>query len=197
MIRFPNRNFHFSVSVGAILSLGTAFTLDPLQSAIIVIAANLIVDVCNRLKPIQLVVNSANLGLATFLAGSVYWAIADSAKSPIDSTTALVATIVASTVYTVANLGMLSVIVAPVVGDIGIHFKPDRLVRRSLERCSPVRSRRLCCYCCSATVCCTCMSCSRSLLGSPRFYSSAALGCTEFRRWWQVHSSRSTAPTPG
>src|SRR5436305_1056769 len=31
-IDFPNRTFHFSVSVGAILSLGTAFTLDPLQS---------------------------------------------------------------------------------------------------------------------------------------------------------------------
>jgi len=116
-IDFPNRNFHFSVSVGAILSLGTAFTLDPLQAAIVVIAANSIVDVCNRLRPVQLIVNSANLGLATFCAGAVYWAIANGADSPIDSMPALVATIIASTVYTVANLGMLSVIVAPVVGE--------------------------------------------------------------------------------
>lgn len=119
-IDFPNRSFHFSVSVGAILSLGTAFTLAPLQSAIIVIAANVIVDISNRLKPVQLVVNGANLGLATYLAGSVYWAIADKGDSPISSLPALLATIVASSVYTAANLGMLSVIVAPVVGETPI-----------------------------------------------------------------------------
>lgn len=116
-IDFPNRVFHFSVSVGAILSLGTAFTLHPLQSAIIVIAANLVVDLSNRLKPLQLVVNTANLGLATFLASSVYWAIAGNANSPVDTLPALLATVVASTTYTLANLGTLSIIVAPVVGE--------------------------------------------------------------------------------
>jgi HD-GYP domain-containing protein (c-di-GMP phosphodiesterase class II) len=119
-IDFPNRSFHFSVSVGAILSLGTAFTLDPLQSAIIVIAANIAVDLSNRLQVIQWVVNASNLGLATFLAGTVYWQIAGNAHSPIDSIPALIATVIASTVYTVANLGMLSVIVAPVVGETPI-----------------------------------------------------------------------------
>jgi HD-GYP domain-containing protein (c-di-GMP phosphodiesterase class II) len=119
-IDFPNRSFHFSVSVGAILSLGTAFTLDPLQSALIVIAANVIVDASNRLKPIQLIVNGANLGLATYLAGSVYWAVAGHAHSPVESVHALIATIIASTVYTLVNLGTLSVIVAPVVGETPI-----------------------------------------------------------------------------
>jgi HD-GYP domain-containing protein (c-di-GMP phosphodiesterase class II) len=116
-IDFPNRSFHFSVSVGAILSLGTAFTLDPFHSALIVITANIIVDVSNRLRPIQIVVNAANLGLATFLAGTAYWAIAGNAHSPIDTMPALIATIVASTTYTIANLGTLSIIVAPVVGE--------------------------------------------------------------------------------
>src|SRR5689334_21723556 len=64
-IDFPNRSFHFSVSVGAILSLGTAFTLDPLQSAAIVLCANVLVDISNRLGMLQIVVNGANLGLAT------------------------------------------------------------------------------------------------------------------------------------
>jgi HD-GYP domain-containing protein (c-di-GMP phosphodiesterase class II) len=116
-IDFPNRSFHFSVSVGAILSLGTAFTLAPLQSAIIVIVANILVDVSNRLRPIQILVNAANLGLATYLAAAVYWALAGDARSPIDTLPALIGTIVASAVYTVANLGTLSVIVAPVVGE--------------------------------------------------------------------------------
>jgi HD-GYP domain-containing protein (c-di-GMP phosphodiesterase class II) len=119
-IDFPNRSFHFSVSVGAILSLGTAFTLAPLQSALIVLVANVIVDLSNRLRPIQIVVNAANLGLATYLAGAVYWAIAGDAVSPIDTLPALLATVVASATYTVANLGTLSIIVAPVVGETPI-----------------------------------------------------------------------------
>lgn len=116
-IDFPNRSFHFSVSVGAILSLGTAFTLDPLQSAAIVIVANVIVDLSNRLRPIQIIVNAANLGLATYLAAAVYWTIAGDARSPIASLSALLATIAASATYTAINLGTLSIIVAPVVGE--------------------------------------------------------------------------------
>lgn len=119
-IDFPNRNFHFSVSVGAILSLGTAFTLDPLQGAAIVLVANVLVDVSNRLGPLQVVVNGANLGLATFLASTVYWTIAGEGQTPIASVPALLATVVASSVYTVANLGALSIIVAPIVGETPI-----------------------------------------------------------------------------
>src|SRR5215216_3378531 len=119
-IDFPNRTFHFSVSVGAILSLGTAFTLDPLQSAAIVIVANLVVDISNRLKSLQVLANASNLGLATYSAAVVYWLIAGDAKSPIDSVPALLATVVASSIYTLINLGALSVIVAPVVGDTPI-----------------------------------------------------------------------------
>ncbi len=43
------------------------------------------------------------------------------------------------------------------------------LAHRSLERCNLVRSRRLCCYCCFATVCC---------LRNPAPYFSAA-GCAQ------------------
>ena len=119
-IDFPNRSFHFSVSVGAILSLGTAFTLDPLQSAAIVLLANVVVDVSNRLGWLQVLVNGANLGLATFFASAVYWTIAGDGNSPIASVPALLATVVASSVYTLINLGALSIIVAPVVGETPI-----------------------------------------------------------------------------
>jgi HD-GYP domain-containing protein (c-di-GMP phosphodiesterase class II) len=119
-IDFPNRSFHFSVSVGAILSLGTAFTLEPLHSAVIVLVVSIIVDVSNRLRLIQILVNASNLGLATYLAGTVYWWLAGDGRSPIDTLPALIGTVVASAVYTVANLGALSVIVAPVVGETPI-----------------------------------------------------------------------------
>jgi HD-GYP domain-containing protein (c-di-GMP phosphodiesterase class II) len=116
-IDFPNRTFHFSVSVGAILSLGAAFTLPPLYSAAIVIFASVLVDLSNRLKSVQLSVNAANLGLATYLAGTVYWAVANDSASPISSFSALLATVIASTVYTIINLGSLSMIVAPVINE--------------------------------------------------------------------------------
>ncbi len=116
-VDIPNRSFHFSVSVGAVLSLGAAFSLPPIQSAIVVIASALLVDVFARLRPIQLLVNVANLGLATFVASITYRYVSGHAHTPLDDFRAVVATVIASVVYTILNLGALSVIVAPVVGE--------------------------------------------------------------------------------
>ena len=109
-IDIPNRSFHLSVSVGAILSLGAAFTLRPFQSALVVIASAIIVDSLSRLRPIQLLVNAANLGLSTFLAAATYDIVFRSAMG-------VGRDHVASMVYTVINLGALSIIVGPVIGE--------------------------------------------------------------------------------
>ena len=60
-IDFPHASFQFSISVGAILALAAGLTLQPLLGAMIVITAELISDIWERLKPIQVIVNAANL----------------------------------------------------------------------------------------------------------------------------------------
>lgn len=113
----PSRNLHYSMSVGAVLGLGAATTLQPLDAALIVIGANVIVDASMRLRPVQVMVNGASLGLSTFLASSVYWLVAAPGESPVSSPTALLAVIAASIAYCTVNLGTLAVVVAPIVGD--------------------------------------------------------------------------------
>jgi hypothetical protein len=116
-VDIPSHSFHFTISVGAILSLGAAFALEPIQSAVVVIAAALVSDALARLRPIQLFVNVANLGLATFVASLTYQLVSGHAHTPLDSVRGIAAAIAGSAVYTILNLGALSIIVAPVVGD--------------------------------------------------------------------------------
>lgn len=116
-IDFPNRNFHFSVSVSSLLALGAAFVLDPVPAAALYVVAGVVVDLSTRLRPIQVLVNAATLGLATLIASSVYWRIAGEAAHPIENAQALVGAIAASLAFTTINLGSLSIIVAPVVGE--------------------------------------------------------------------------------
>lgn len=119
-VEFRNRSFQFSTSASTILALGASFALSPLQSACIVIAAGLVGDLSFRLRPIQMMTNAANLGLATFLASLAYHRISGDAISPLQSPSSFGATIVASVVYTVVNIGALSLIVAPVIGETPI-----------------------------------------------------------------------------
>ncbi len=121
-VQLPARLGHFSFSVGSILSLGVALTLNPLAAAVVVIIAGGIVDSMNRIGPIKIVANAANLGLATLLASASYWALAGSTPTPLDSTRAFLATIVAAVVYTLLNLGAMSIIIAPVVGESPISM---------------------------------------------------------------------------
>jgi HD-GYP domain-containing protein (c-di-GMP phosphodiesterase class II) len=116
-IDIPSRTFHFSVSVGSVLALGAAFALPPLQSLIVVVVANVIVDAIARLRPIQLIVNGSNLGLSTFVASVSYGLVSGHAQSPLDNFRSIAATIVASTLYNLVNVGALSIIVGPVIGE--------------------------------------------------------------------------------
>ena len=116
-VDIPNRSFHFSISVGSVLSLGAAFALPPILSALVVVLSALLIDGLARLRPIQVVVNVVNLGLATLVAAMTYEFVSGHARTPLDDFRAVAATIIASIVYTILNLGALSIIVAPVVGE--------------------------------------------------------------------------------
>jgi HD-GYP domain-containing protein (c-di-GMP phosphodiesterase class II) len=82
-----------------------------------VIVAELISDTWNRLQPIKVAVNAANLGLATFLGAATYQWLDGGAKTPLDSAQAMAATVAGALVYTMVNTWVLAVIIAPVVGD--------------------------------------------------------------------------------
>jgi len=121
-IDFPHPSFQFSVSVGAILALACGLTLGPLAGALVVISAELISDVWLRLKPIQVAVNAANLGLATFCGATVYEQLAGGPKSPLDTFQSMAATVIAAAVYTLVNTGILALIISPVVGDSPLNM---------------------------------------------------------------------------
>jgi HD-GYP domain-containing protein (c-di-GMP phosphodiesterase class II) len=116
-VEFPSRFTHFRFTVGAILCLGAALALEPLQAATTVVVASLVVDLSARLQPIQWVNNVANIGLSTLTASHIYWVFAGDADTPLDTVPGLLGTVVASVAYTVINLGALALIVAPVLGE--------------------------------------------------------------------------------
>lgn len=121
-IDFPHPYFQFSISIGAILALACGLTLGPLYGALVVVAAELASDVWAKLKPIQVVVNSSNIGLATFLGASTYFYLAGDASTPIDNVRSMASTILAASVYSLINTGVLAIIIAPVVGDTPLRM---------------------------------------------------------------------------
>jgi HD-GYP domain-containing protein (c-di-GMP phosphodiesterase class II) len=116
-IDFPHGSFTFLITVGAILAFAAGITLGPVLGALVVIVAEVISDTWNRLQPIKIIVNAANLGLATFLGAATYQALDGGAKTPLDSAQAMLAIVAGALVYTMVNTWVLAVIIAPVVGD--------------------------------------------------------------------------------
>lgn len=121
-IDFPHASFDMWVSVGAILSLAAALTFDPIVAALLVMAAALINDTWDRLKPIQIAVNVSNLGLAAYAGAVAYTTIANTDKLPLANPQNIGATIVAACVYTLVNTWALAIVVAPIVGQSTYRF---------------------------------------------------------------------------
>jgi HD-GYP domain-containing protein (c-di-GMP phosphodiesterase class II) len=115
-IDFPHASLQFSISVGAILALACGLTLGPLYGALVVLTAELVSDVWLKLQPIQVLVNATNLALATFCGAIVYQQLSGPAVTPLDTTQAMAATVVAAVAYTLVNTWALALIIAPVVG---------------------------------------------------------------------------------
>ncbi|HET8522353.1 MAG TPA: HD domain-containing phosphohydrolase [Thermomicrobiales bacterium] len=116
-IDFPHGSFQFSITIGAILAFAAGITLGPVVGALVVIISEVISDAWTRLQPIKIVVNAANLGLATYLGAATYEFLDGGASTPLDSAQAMAATVAGALVYTMVNTWVLAVIIAPVVGD--------------------------------------------------------------------------------
>jgi HD-GYP domain-containing protein (c-di-GMP phosphodiesterase class II) len=116
-VDFPHAAFDLNVSVSAILALAAGLTFGPVLAALVVIVGTLIDDVWDRLRPIQIVVNASNLGLATFFAALSYGFVAHEQYSPLHDLRNMLAAVVASFVYTMINTWGLAIVVAPVVGE--------------------------------------------------------------------------------
>jgi HD-GYP domain-containing protein (c-di-GMP phosphodiesterase class II) len=121
-IDFPHATLQFSISVGAILALACGLTMGPLYGALVVLVAELISDIWLRLKPIQILVNSTNLALATFLGATAYFALYGGAAFPLSHAQSMAATVAGATVYTLVNTCILALIIAPVIGDSPVQM---------------------------------------------------------------------------
>lgn len=121
-VDFPHASFDMWLSVGAILSLAAALMFQPAEAALVVMVSALINDTWDRLKPIQVVVNVSNLGLATFAGAYVYRMLADTHFQPLHGPRNIGATIAAAIIYSMINTWALAIVVAPVVGQSTLRF---------------------------------------------------------------------------
>ena len=114
-VHFPHQAT-FTVSVGGVLALASGLTLGPLQGALVVMIANLVTDVLDRRKPIQITVNVTNIGLSTLAATSLYEALAVMPHTPLHNLQNAGAILASALVYALINSSLLAIIVAPIHG---------------------------------------------------------------------------------
>ena len=115
-VSFPQSVITFHVSVSAAFCFAAGLTAGPLLGGIVVALAHLLDGIIARRQPIKTVVNAAGLGLSTLASGALYFQLAEPDRSTIGSYQNLLAGFLAAAVYTLINLGSLSLIVAPVMG---------------------------------------------------------------------------------
>jgi HD-GYP domain-containing protein (c-di-GMP phosphodiesterase class II) len=115
-ISFPQSVITFHVSVSAAFSFGAGLTVGPVLGGVIVALAHVIDGVIARRQPIKTTVNAAGMGLSTLASSALYFQLAELDRSTIGSYQNLLAGILAAAVYTLINMGSLSLIVAPVMG---------------------------------------------------------------------------------
>jgi putative nucleotidyltransferase with HDIG domain len=115
-VSFPQAGQMFNVSVSAAFCFAAGLTIGPVLGGIVVALAHIIDGVIARRLPIKTIVNSAGVGLSTIASAALYFALADTARSPIGSYQNLLAVILSGTLFALINSGTLAVIVAPVVG---------------------------------------------------------------------------------
>lgn len=112
----PLSSVRVTVSVSSALCFASVITLGPVLGAAVAGFSALTVEVLQRRELIKTVLNTSNYVLATFVAGFVYFSLADQSLSPIGSLDNLLATIVAASAYTLIDTGSIALILSQVVG---------------------------------------------------------------------------------
>lgn len=115
-IELPLSSVRITVSVSSALCFAAALSLGPIAGALIAGGAGLVVETVDRRPTIKLLVNVSNYTLSTFVAGWVYAALADPARSPIGSWGNVTVTIAAAAVYTAVESGMMALVLSRAVG---------------------------------------------------------------------------------
>lgn len=115
-IELPLSSVRITVSVSSAICFAAALTLGPSIGAVIAGLGALTVELAQRRPALKLTVNVSNYMLATFLAGYVYSALADTSRSPIGTSSNLIVTVAASAVYTSVESGVMALVLSRVVG---------------------------------------------------------------------------------
>ncbi len=127
-VELPAASFGLYLTLGAVLGLAAALSLDPWLAGLAMMAASVITDGISRSKPLQVLVNASNLALATISAAAAYRLVADSSQTPLGSVTNIAASLLAAIVYSMVNTWGLAIVVAPVLGE-----SPYRLWRSNFS----------------------------------------------------------------
>jgi len=115
-IDLPISRLRIVISVSSALWFAAGITFGPLVGSLLATASALIEEIVDRRELIKLVVNMVNCALATFLAGWVYFALADTDLSPIGSLYNFSVTLVAALVFSVTQSLLLSAVLSQAGG---------------------------------------------------------------------------------
>jgi len=115
-VSIPIFNGSLSVSVGAPLALAAAMHTGIGVGCLIVLTGHVLDSVLARRDPIKSLTNISTYVSATALGGTVYWAFADSAISPVGSLANIAAALFASVAFVLVSTSSMALIVAPIIG---------------------------------------------------------------------------------
>jgi putative nucleotidyltransferase with HDIG domain len=115
-VSFPLGGQTFTVSVSAAFCFAAGLTVGPLLGGLVGGLAYAADAIIARRQLIKIVVNAAGMGLSAMTSSALYFALADPGQSTIGSFQNLLVAVLAAAVYTLVNIGSLTLIVAPIMG---------------------------------------------------------------------------------
>lgn len=115
-VSIPISNSTLRVSVGAPLALAAAMHMGVGVGCLIVLTGHLTDSFLAHRDPLKSLTNVATFVSATAVGGTVYWALADTALSPVGSLSNLAAALVSSIAFVVVSTASMALIVAPIIG---------------------------------------------------------------------------------
>jgi len=115
-IDLPITNLRITVSVGSAFCFAAVLTFGPLVGTLAAILGSLLEDFVDRREVIKVIVNTANFSLSSFLAGWIYFSLADVSDTPISTLHNFGVTLVAAAVFSLVQSILLSVVLSQAGG---------------------------------------------------------------------------------
>ena len=111
-VDLPVTNLRITVSVGSALSFAAILTFGPLVGTLVAVTGSLLEDILDRRDPIKMVVNTANFSLSSFLAGWLYFSVADTGQTPIATLHNFSTMLTAAAVFSLVQATLLSIVLS-------------------------------------------------------------------------------------